>query len=75
MNKIKCQQNNCKENGCSTCSGYGYVLETSHTPCCNKETWIRPGNYTIYEGKRRRSFDGLELVVRNGESVCLECEK
>ena len=68
MEPVKCQ--NCKGRkneskdykGCSTCSGYGIVFEVCNCPVCKKEYLSRPGNYTIYEGKRHVSVDGLTII-------------
>ena len=62
MNRIKCQGSDCKKNGCYSCGGYGYVLETAQCSNCLQEYWTRPGNYTIYDGKKFTSIDGLEIT-------------
>lgn len=64
MTEIKCQE--CKgkkrENGCGTCGGYG-VLITKATTEDGVKYWTRPRRYTVYVGKRFRSFDGVELII------------
>lgn len=65
-----------KENGCSTCGGYGHVYARSHCPSCKKSGYFRPGAYTLYEGKRYKSMDGLRMVARmNADDICEECHE
>ena len=58
---INCQGENCNENGCYSCGGYGHVLK-KYSCICDKQYWS-PGSsgYTVYEGKRWTSFDGLKM--------------
>lgn len=74
MTTIKCQAKHDKNGGCSTCGGYGSVIVKSFCGKCKKPYWGRPGNYTMYEGKRWRSFDGLAIrsSMEHGV-VCAEC--
>lgn len=66
--EIKCQACKPEDSGCSTCGGYKIVLEKVRASD-GTEYWTRPGRWTNYEGKRWRSFDGVPLIIKNGETV------
>jgi hypothetical protein len=79
--KIKCQAKHEKKGdktggwgACYTCGGYGFVYEKV-VACvkCERKAWIRPGNYTIFEGKEFRSIDGLLIVHGKNGTYCNEC--
>lgn len=72
MNKIKCQA--VHDNGCSTCGGYGHILEET-TLICGHKAWFRPEPYTTYDGKRITSRDGLECVQREDGLYCAKCDE
>lgn len=74
---IECQAPHDSGGGCTHCGGYGFVFHK--VPVCEKchvEAWVRPGAWTIYEGKTWRTVDGL-LVVHVGldKRLCGKCAK
>lgn len=74
MTEIPCQAKHREDGGCSTCGGYGVVLVQSKLPCCGKLYWHRPGGgFTVYEGKRWTSIDGVDTVWTLGGQLCEEC--
>jgi len=80
MERIECQGKHKPSGGCYACGGYGYLVEK--TPVCrdcSAEAWVRPGNYTMNDGKQFTSFDGLVLTYHfaDGESfaLCPDCER
>lgn len=79
MSKIECQQcsrDDHTEPGCGTCGGYGYLIEKVPCEHCGHEAWMRPGSFTVYVGKRYRSFDGVLFTVKAGfKHVCEYCPK
>ena len=73
MDKIQCQGKSCKENGCPSCGGYGYIIAKAKCNC-GQEYWARPGQYTRWEGKEWYSFDGLKIICHlDGPSECAKC--
>lgn len=74
MNKIPCQQQNCEKDGCSSCYGYGVVLTQSQLGC-GCLAWVRPGVFTIYEGKTWTTFDGVHVTYKDGKEICSRCLK
>ena len=81
MKRIKCQNSKCSANnpayknkGCTVCGGYGDIFIRSRVTCCGKQCWIRPGAFTVYDGKQYKSVDGLGLIYRiKGGIVCDGC--
>lgn len=75
--RIKCQGGKCKEAGCYTCGGYGYLYEYMKAcATCEKRAWFRPGNFTCFAGKQFTTMDGLAITY-GGEpdwkSYCSDC--
>jgi hypothetical protein len=63
------------DSGCYTCGGYGYLFEFVEV-CrkCRRSAWLRPGNFTCYEGKKFNSMDGVTLTCHMDDSgVWYEC--
>ncbi len=61
MESVKCQR--CTGKGpCVTCGGYGEVFIATTCPTCAHPRLVRPGAFTIYEGKVMRSVDGVEIT-------------
>jgi hypothetical protein len=81
MKRIKCQNSKCSKthpayenNGCGTCGGYGYVFQRGSLSCCGRSYWVRPGAFTVYNGKEYKTMDGIGLIYRiPGKTVCDEC--
>lgn len=76
MDRIECQactEASREDKGCSSCWGYGIIAQKSACKC-GREYWERPGNRTMYEGMRYRSFDGLTFVVEKDFNIrCVHC--
>jgi len=62
------------ETGCSVCGGYKVVLARGMCSGCGTRYWHRPGVYTSFDGKRWRTFDGLEMVCRPEATRCAACD-
>lgn len=75
MDKIKCQAEHVKDDGCSVCGGFGHVLLKSHCPSCGHEYWdIERIGSTVYDGKEIHCFDGTVITWRSGVSTtCSNC--
>lgn len=74
MDRIECKARHDENGGCSACGGYGFLVQLCKAKCCGKEYWSRPGNFTVYAGKRYRTFDGTYFIVGEDlESRCTEC--
>jgi hypothetical protein len=62
-----------------TCGGYKIVWEVGTCRGCGREYYTTPGCYTIYEGKRFTTVDGLQLVYMSRdkrncpEAICIAC--
>jgi hypothetical protein len=73
-----CQGHHKRETtGCSTCRGYGVVLQLMKEVCplCKRSAWFRPGEFTKYEGMTYFSFDGVCMVAHmNKPDNCVKCE-
>jgi len=59
--------------GCSRCGGYGIVLVKKSCASCQTPVWFSPGATTVFEGKKIRSFEGLEMLWQDGRLVCHIC--
>jgi hypothetical protein len=85
--KIQCQAPHTKKAnghfGCFVCGGYGFIAECS-VACddCGRLALFRPGQFTVYVGKKFTSTDGLTVTYRTliadrGKvgRVCEYCEE
>lgn len=64
-----------EETGCGTCGGYGVVLVKKACKGCGRESWVRPGVFTSYEGKEYYTVDGLKMFCHGHTEHCLNCEE
>lgn len=76
--KIVCQActpRSRKSSECRVCGGYGLLLEIVECPKCLRQGWVRPGVHSVHEGKKYRTFDGMEWVAHlKKPNNCAECE-
>lgn len=65
-----------KKKGCSYCGGSKVLLERYECPGCAREVWDRPQRgTTIYDGKKRNSWNGVEMVYHiDANANCIDCE-
>lgn len=66
--------------GCYTCGGYGYVYAWERA-CdhCDRLALFRPGQFTIYVGKKFTSADGLTVTYTGIDGakatrICAYCD-
>ncbi len=75
---IKCRAPHAKTGGCVVCGGYKYLISKEKVCTqCGLEGWVRPGNYTSYDGKKWNTFDGIRMTDHFGEKpirLCPKCE-
>ena len=79
LKPIECQRCNGAKQSCSVCGGYGIVYEVLRCDNCGREYYSRPGAYTLYDGKKFITMDGLEITYycnKNGcKTTCRFCEQ
>lgn len=74
MNKIKCKAKHFINKGCMYCGGYKYVLIKKKCDC-GRFGWMKPGPYSVYDGKHFTTIDGLEFVYHDEFGLnCIYCE-
>lgn len=76
LKNVKCQAKHDATGGCATCGGYEIILAVRKCPSCGHCALVRPGSYTSYEGKKWRTFDGVEITDHfKNPSTCSYCRE